>query len=126
MKAVGLRLPSAVPSSLTLVSPLRKRRSRVCREQATVTVKERQTSSGTETDSLIRRHPKIFFVSFEHRAQHIQTPLFQREGREGFNRCLLRVGLQSRGGNRIRSHKQASLFSTGESRNSAFTTNRKN
>jgi hypothetical protein len=60
-----------VPSSLTSVSPLRKRRRRVCREQSTVTVKELLTSSGTETDSLIRRHPKIFFVSFEHLAQQL-------------------------------------------------------
>jgi hypothetical protein len=113
--SAGLRLPSAVSSSLTLVSPLRKKVGR-CLPGAVNCDRQRAPDKFRNGDSsLIRRHPEIFFVSFEHLAQQLQNPLFQREGRRAaFNRRLLRVDLQLRGGSRIRSHKQASLLSTGK------------
>jgi len=88
-----------------------------------VTVKERLTSSGTETDSLIRRHPKILFVPFEHLARELFKPLSYRDGHATFVRRSLRTGLQF---SRISSHKQVSSFQSGYPATLLLTTNRKN
>jgi hypothetical protein len=89
------------------------------------------TADGLKTDVLIRRHPKVFFVSFEYLARQLFKPLFQRDGRATFTRPFLRDDLQfrndlqSRGG--IRSHKQVLLSSkVGNPATLPLPTNRKN
>src|ERR1700677_2237643 len=71
--------------------------------------------------NLIRRHPEVFFVSFEHLPQEFFKSLFQSDGGATFIRPFFRVDGQFGGGNRIRNHKQASSFLSGESRNSSST-----
>lgn len=122
LKSPDLPLPASIQYavSLTSASSFRHVGGVSAGAQSTVTVEERLTSSGTETDSLIRRHPKIFLVSLEHLVQQVSNSLFQREGRGAFNCSFLRIDLQFRSGNHIRSHKRLLVPKSGIP-HSAFT-----
>ena len=126
LKSPDLPLPASIQCavSLTSASSFRHVGGVSAGAQSTVTIEERLTSSGTETDSLIRRHPKIFLVSFEHLVQQVSNSLFQREGRGAFNCSFLRIDLLGVGITFVAIN--VSLFPSRESRTLLLPTNRKN